>query len=111
MYESGSFACEKRAVRVVGNTNSITKRSSLTPHTSDVGAEKVGDEDMIEVSIDPVDEDLQGKEVSMHSFDPRKYKRKNIWLNISQVGEVTSPLRAVSQKHGDTLIESLKSNK
>lgn len=47
----------------------------------------------------------------MIPFDLRKYSSKKIWFTISQVDQVTSPLRNVFQKHEDLLMKSLKSNK
>lgn len=44
-------------------------------------------------------------------LDPRKYNLKKIWLTISQVNGVTDPLRAVSQKPEEKLMEFINSNK
>lgn len=72
MFPSGSYAWDTRAVRVVRSADSTTTCSSPAPHTSDNRADEVGDEDIVEVSVDPVDEDLHEKEISALPFHPRK---------------------------------------
>lgn len=66
---------------------------------------------MVELPARPVDKELHGKEFSMLSFDPRRYSRKETRFIIFQVDEVSSPLRAVSPKHEDEMMESQKSDR
>lgn len=63
------------AVWVVSSNENIMPRFSSAVLTSDVPAGEVGESDIIETPVDPVDEDVQDEEVVVLSFDPREYKR------------------------------------
>lgn len=65
----------------------------------------MGDKDIIEVPFDPINKDLHGKDFSAIPFDLGKFSRKQIVFSTSQVDGVKSPLRSVSQKHEDKLME------
>lgn len=95
-------------MRVAGNADNITTGSSPAAHSSDVEAGKERGEDIDQV---PADEDLHSREALVLPFNPQKYERKKIWLTVSQVDDVTDTLRAVSHKHDEDLMESLKSCK
>lgn len=49
---------------------------------------------------------MHGEEVLLSFLGPQKCNPKKVWLTLSQVDEVTSPLCAVSQKHEDERMES-----
>lgn len=61
---------------VAGRAYNNTSRSAPAHHTSEVRAGEAGDEDIVEVSVDPVDENLHGKKVSVLRLDPHKFDRK-----------------------------------
>lgn len=71
----------------------------------------MGDKGIVEEDEALVDDGFHGKNVSSTAFDPRKYTRVMTWFTISHIDEVTSPLRTVSQKSEDELVESLKYGK
>lgn len=111
MFNSGWYAWDTQAMQVNGSANSITPRSSLTAYRSDVRARKMGNGDVVEIFVDPVDKDLHCKKVSVLPFDSQNHNRKEIWLTISQVDGVMIQLRAVSQKQEDELMELLNPRK
>lgn len=80
---------------VLASADNMTPRFSPPTYTSDVGADEMTDGDIVEISVDPVGEDLHGKRVSVTSFDPRKYNCTETWPTIFRVNEVKNPRRAV----------------
>lgn len=108
MFTSGLYDWGTSAIQVFAGANNVTMRSGPAAHTFDVGDGEKGDEYIVE---GPIDEGMHGKKISVSTFDPREYGHNNIWPTISQLDEVTSFLRAVSQKHEPEFLESLKSNK
>lgn len=66
------------ALQFTSSADSNTPRSGPAPYTSDVGGAEMGDELIVEMSIDLVDEDFHGKKVFVTPPDPRKYGRKYI---------------------------------
>lgn len=67
----GLYACDTGTMRVVASSDNLNSRFVSAVHTSDVGAGKVGDEDIFELPVDPVDEDLQSEEISIIPFYSR----------------------------------------
>lgn len=65
-------------------------------------------EDAVDVSME---DNVAGKEVAVRPFNPQTYKREQIRLSSSQVDEVQNPLRALSEKHEDDLLGSLRAKK
>lgn len=59
-------------MRVVGGADSVTPRFSPAAQISNVGAGEGRHNDIVEASVDPSDEELHGKEVSLLFLDPRK---------------------------------------
>lgn len=66
---------------------------------------------MFEAPVNLSDENLHGRKVFVLLFNSQKYNRKAIWLTISQAEELPGPLRAVSQKQEQELMESLQSKR
>lgn len=58
-----------RAVRVVLSANSNTLRPSFALHTSDVGASKIGNKNLVENPLGSYDDDLPGKELLAIPFN------------------------------------------
>lgn len=110
MLTSRFHAWAKRPMRVVGSADTLTPRSRPAVHVSYVGADEMLDEDIVQVPVNPVDRDFQGKEASAHPLGPQKNNRKSIWLSILQVDEVTNPIRVVLQKPESEFTESVKAS-
>lgn len=91
-----------------GSADNTTSRSSPTAHTFDSGADEIEDKNIRKVPVDPVDDDLHGKEVLLTFFDSQDYSRNETWLTISQVNVLKTPLRAVSQRHEVELMKSIE---
>lgn len=83
-------------------------RFSPAAHISDFGAGEEKGKGIVEA---PVDEESHRKKVSMILFDLRTYEREETRLTSSQTHVATNPDHAVSQKHKDELIESLRANR
>lgn len=95
MYISGFYAFEKRTMQVVGSTDNPTPLSRPPAHTFEDVADKMRNETIVEAPVDPIDENLDGKKVSV-TPDLRNYNRREILLSLVQVDELTSPLYASS---------------
>lgn len=72
MYTSSFCVWATRAVYAVGSDKKITPRSSHAAHTSDSGADQMGDKHTVEVPVDPVYADLHDKEVLVVISDSQK---------------------------------------
>lgn len=44
----------------------------------------------------PMDDEVRGKEIAVHSFNPKVYRCSEVWLFVLQFDEVQNSLRAVS---------------
>lgn len=80
MPTSGFSVWKTRAVGVLARGDSFTPHSSPAAYTSDVGAGKECDEDIVEV---PVDEHFYDKEVFKLPLGLRKYEREKTKSTIS----------------------------
>lgn len=94
VFNSCFHARDTQTVQVFRSADSDRPHACSAAQASDVRDGKEGDGNIIEVPVDPVDDDLHGMTASVLSFDPRNCERKEIWLIYSQADEVTSPLRA-----------------
>lgn len=93
---------------VFDSADKITLRSSIAAHVSDDGAVELEGENTAAAPVNPFDDELHSKTSSVTSFDLLEKNRRGIWVIISRVSEVTTPLRALSQKHEEDLMESVK---
>lgn len=71
----------------------------------------MGDDDSVKEPVGPLEVNLNGKEISVISFDLQQYSRRKICFTTSRTDEVTTSTRAVTQKHGEELTDSLKFRK
>lgn len=91
-------------MQVFGSAYHTTPHFTIAAYTSDGGAGRMDEKDLLRTSVDFAGEEQHDKNLSVKSFHLQKCNRKEIWLIISQVGEMTIPLRAVFLKHEEELL-------
>lgn len=108
LHTSGSYAQNSLALRAVSFSVCLEPASFARPHFSGVADAQNCVEDVIKDSIDV---NITGRKVAARSFDLQNYRREEVRVTIFQIDAVQNPLRAVSQKHDDDLLEPLRACK
>lgn len=107
LYTSVFYALVSRETRAVSASAGRKPAFSAGALSSVMADDERSREDVAEVHTD---DDVAGKQVAVRSLDPQTYRREEAWITIFPVDKDQNPLRAVSRKHENDLLECVRAN-